>query len=137
MNQLLPGADSSQVAGVIGAGFLRRFIVTFDYGRQCLFLEPNAKFSEDDEEDKSGITLAAKGPGLKTFEVAQVRPATPASEAGVRQGDVIAGVDQDAAADMTLYDVRDLLRQAGHRYTLIIIRNGQTLTVPIQMRRLL
>jgi len=50
---------------------------------------------------------------------------------------VIAGVDQDAAADMTLYDVRDLLRQAGHRYTLIIIRNGQTLTVPIQMRRLL
>jgi hypothetical protein len=133
----LPAADVPQIAGAIGAGFLRHFIVTFDFAHQCMFLEPNTKFSEDDEEDKSGITIAAKGPGLKIFEVTEVRTRTPASEAGLRPGDVIAGIDQDAAADMTLYDVRDLLRQTGHKYSLVIVRDGQTLTIPIQMRRLL
>jgi PDZ domain len=132
----LPVAGS-RIAGEIGADMLRRFTVIFDYPHQRLILEPNLHIQEEDEEDKSGLTIVAKGSGLKTFVVTEVAPATPAAEAGIEKGDIIAGVDDEAAADLTLWDVRNLFRQIGHKYTLLLERNGQTLTVTFQMRRLL
>jgi PDZ domain len=133
----LPGGGSAQFAGEIGGGFLRRFTVTFDYVRQLVILDSNSEFRTDDREDMSGISVAASGPNLKTFEVTQVRPGTPGSSAGVEKGDVIAGVDEEAAADLTLAALRNLFRQVGHKYKLLIERNGKTLTVNVQMRRLL
>ncbi len=133
----LPGEDDKEIAGEIGGGMLRRFIVTFDYVRQQVILDVNGEIRSEDREDMSGISIAASGPGLKTFQVTQVRPGTPASSAGVETGDVIAGVDEEAAADMTLDALRRLFRQVGHKYKLLIERNGKTLTVNIQMRRLL
>lgn len=130
-------AGGSRIAGEIGGGMLRRFTVIFDYPHQRIILEPNVHIQEEDEEDKSGLTIVAKGPSLKTFLITEVAPATPAAEAGIQKGDVIAGIDNEAAADLTLWDVRDLFRQIGHKYTLLLERNGQTLTVTFQMRRLL
>jgi putative serine protease PepD len=66
-----------------------------------------------------------------------VRPGTPAASAGVEPGDVIAGVDEEAAADVTLDAFPGLFRQVGHKYKLLIERNGKTLTINVQMRRLL
>ena len=57
--------------------------------------------------------------------------------AGVHEGDVIAGVDEEPAADMTLTAVRELFRQVGHKYKLLIERNGKTQEIVIQMRRLI
>jgi len=131
-----PGAGS-RVAGEIGGAMLRRFTVIFDYPRQKLILEPNHHIQEEDEEDKSGLTIIAQGSGLKTFVVMEVEPATPAAEAGIQKGDIIAGVDGEAAADMTVGEVRALFRDIGHKYTLLLERKGQTLTVSIQTRRLL
>jgi PDZ domain len=133
----LPGDGDKEIAGEIGGGMLRRFTVIFDFVRQEVILEPNLEFRSDDREDMSGISVAASGPGLKTFTITQVRPGTPASSAGIQTGDVIAGVDEEASADMTLDALRGLFRQVGHKYKLLIERNGKTLTVNIQMRRLL
>ncbi len=66
-----------------------------------------------------------------------MRPGTPAASAGVETGDVIAGVDEEAAADMTVDAIRALFHQVGHKYKLLIDRNGKTLTINVQMRRLL
>ena len=130
-------ADDAHLAGEIGGGMLRRFNVVFDYPRRTIILEPNANFQNDDQEDKSGIAVIAEGSGLKTFKVVQVQDGTPGAEAGVLQGDVIAGIDDEAAADLTLADVRDLFRQIGHIYKLLIERDGKTMQVTMQMRRLL
>ncbi len=133
----LPGEDNKEIAGEIGGGMLRRFTVIFDYTRQQVIFDANSEIHSDDHEDMSGISVEASGPGWKTFQVTQVRPGTPASSAGVETGDVIAGVDEEAAADMTLDALRGLFRQVGHKYKLLIERNGKTLTINIQMRRLL
>jgi C-terminal processing protease CtpA/Prc len=111
--------------------------VIFDYVRQVVILDSNSEFRSDDHEDMSGISVAAGGPNQKTFEVTQVRPGTPGSSAGVEKGDVIAGVDEEAAADLSLDALRGLFRQVGHKYKLLIERNGKTLTINVQMRRLL
>jgi C-terminal processing protease CtpA/Prc len=67
--------------------------------------------------------------------VVAVQPGTPAAHAGLVPGDVIAGVGDEAAADLTLAAVRDLFRQVGYQYKVLIDRKGQTITETLQMRR--
>jgi PDZ domain len=132
-----PGASDSPIAGEIGAAMLRRFKVVLDYPHHQIILEPNPHFTPEEEEDKSGIAVIAKGTALKTFEIAEVEPHTPAAAAGLQKGDIIAGIDDDAAADLTLSEIRDLFRQIGHKYVLLIERNGQDKKVTVEMRRFL
>jgi|HubBroStandDraft_6_1064221.scaffolds.fasta_scaffold01548_5 hypothetical protein len=137
-SQSNPGQSGNKsVAGAIGAGFLRRFTVIFDLPHQRIIFEPNIQFNKFAEEDMSGLSIVAKGPNLKTFEIAHVQPGTPGASAGVREGDLIAGVDGEPAADMTLSSIRDLFRQVGHKYKLLIERNGKTEEVVIEMKRLI
>lgn len=132
-----PDWNDAKIAGEIGGGVLRRFGVVFDYTREQVFLDPNSQFRDDESEDMSGISIIATGPGLKQFVVTQVRSGTPGAESGIQKGDLIAGVDDEAAADLNLIAIRDLFRQVGHSYKLLIERNGQTRTVTIRMKRLL
>jgi hypothetical protein len=123
------------LAGAIGAPMLRRFTVVFDYPHHQLMLEPNGHFADPDEEDKSGLVLLAKGTNLKTFDVANVQPKSPAALAGIKPGDVIAGVDTDPAAELSLLVVRDLFCQVGHKYKVTVQRGDQTKEITLQMRR--
>jgi hypothetical protein len=131
----LPGTSDPQVAGLIGAGLLSRFTVIFDYPHQQIIVAPNSHFLSDEQEDKSGISVVAKGSALRTFEIVEVTPGTPAAKAGVQKGDIIAGIDEDPAADLSLAEIRDLFRQIGHKYTLVIDRNGQSKKITVEMRR--
>jgi hypothetical protein len=131
----MPFGDGDNLAGEIGGGMLRRFTVIFDYPHQELVLTPNAHLAEDDHEDMSGISMIALGPGLKTFQVTQVAPGSPAAGEQIQAGDVIVGIDQDPAADLTLEEFLNAFRQVGHTYKLVISHNGQTREVTLEMRR--
>ena len=131
----LRGVDKS-VAGSIGGGFLKRFTVVFDFPHQRMILDANLQINKFAEEDMSGLSIVAKGPGLKTFEIVQVEHGTPGANAGIQTGDVIAGIDDEPAADLTLISIRDLFRQVGHKYKLLIERGGKTMEINFQMRRL-
>jgi PDZ domain len=129
------GSDP-RIAGAIGSSLLARFALILDYSHGQIILAPNSHFPDYTEEDMSGLAIVAKGSNLRRFEVAQVRPGTPAAEAGIQTGDAIAAVDGEAAADLTLPSLRSLFRQIGHKYKILISRNGQTIEVSMQMRRL-
>jgi hypothetical protein len=133
-DQAFPDAGAP-AAGAIGSGMLRRFIVTFDFPHHQLILEPNSHFLEPDQEDKSGLVIVAKGTNYKTFEVVNVQPNSPAALAGIKKGDLIAGIDTDPAADLSLLTVRDLFRQVGHKYKITIQRGDQTQEITVQMHR--
>jgi PDZ domain len=132
-----PKARDPKLAGEIGAAMLRRFGIVFDYARQEIFFDPNSEFNSEDFEDMSGLTIAASGPNLKKFEITGVRPNTPGADAGLRKGDIIEGIDGDAAADLSLADIRKLFHQLGPPYELVITRNGKTFDTNLQMHRLL
>ena len=132
-----PAEGDARIAGEIGVGILRRFTVIFDFPHQRIIFEANSNIREDDRGDMSGIYVVAGGPGWKRLEVASVRPGGPGADAGVHPGDVIAGIDDEPAADLSLAELRALFREPGHAHKLLLERNGQTITVTLKLRRLL
>lgn len=132
-----PVARDAKLAGEIGAEMLRRFGVVFDYSRQQIFLAPDSEFNSEDFEDMSGLAITAGGPNLKRFEITDVRQFTPGADAGLRKGDIIEGINADAAADLSLAEIRNLFRQLGPPLELVVTRNGKTFKTNLQMHRLL
>jgi hypothetical protein len=132
-----PTNHDPKLAGEIGAEMLRRFGVVFDYARQQIYLDPNSEFNSEDFEDMSGLTVTASGPNLKKFQITDVRPNTPGSDAGLHKGDIIEGIDGDASADISLTDIRRLFRQLGPLHQVVVTRNGKTFSTSLQMHRLL
>ncbi len=127
----------SKLAGEIGAGMLQRFGVVFDYARQEIFLVPNSEFNSEDFEDMSGLTITASGPNLRKFEISDVRANTPGADGGLRKGDIIEGINGDAAADLSLSEIRGLFHLLGPPLELLVTRNGKTFKASLQMHRLL
>jgi hypothetical protein len=132
-----PASHHTRLAGEIGAEMLRRFGVVFDYARGVIYLDPNGEFNSEDFEDMSGLTITAGGPNLKRFVITEVRPNTPGSDAGLHKGDVIEGINGEAAADLSLMELRRLFHQLGSPYDLVITRDGKSFHAALQMRRLL
>lgn len=128
---------SGDLAGSIGGALLCRFTVILDFPHHQIFLVPNSHFDDQEQEDKSGLSIVAQGSNLKIFRVTQVRPDTPAADAGIQNGDILAGINDEPAADLTLESVRELFRRVGYKYKILLDRNGQSVELNFQTRRLL
>lgn len=123
--------------GNIGSGLLKRFVVSFDYSRQIMYLKPlNPQPRDAGGFDRSGLWInAADG----SFKVADVGKGSPAEIAGVRTGDLIVAIDGRAARGDDLSDARMLLRSLppGTRVKLTLTRGGQELTADLVLRDLI
>ncbi|HEY3638662.1 MAG TPA: aspartyl protease family protein, partial [Rhizomicrobium sp.] len=77
------------VAGNIGAGILKRYIVTLDYGHQVMYLKPVTTPVDDlDTFDRAGLWINQSAEG---FAVVDVMKGAPADQAGLKVGDIIVG----------------------------------------------
>jgi hypothetical protein len=128
---------SPEFDGVIGGEILRRFKVVFDYSRQQMILEPNRQFSAPDEYDMSGMLLTADGSDFKVLKVRHLIENSPATQAGVHEGDVIVAVNGTLASKLSLEQVRRMFRTDGHSYLLTIKRGGKRIPIRIRLRRLI
>lgn len=91
------------VAGNVGGGVLKRFNITFDYGKQQLVFERNANDAKPDVFDRSGMWLNVSG---DAFEVMDVVPGGPASQAGLKVGDQLIAIDGQPSAKASLAATR-------------------------------
>jgi hypothetical protein len=128
---------SRDFEGIIGGEFLQRFRVILDYSRRRMILEPNTHFADPYEFDMTGMFLVAEGKSFKTFKVLHTIENSPATEAGIRKGDMILSINGKPAARFTLDEVRGLFRRLGQAYTLTLKRGEATLRVEIKPRRLI
>ncbi len=104
------------VGGNVGGAVWRQFSVTFDYPRQTITLEPDARFGERGTWERAGMYLINHAGKIV---VANVRAGTPAAAAGISKGDVIAAIDGTSGAQLTLASARAaFLRPAGTVLTL-------------------
>lgn len=99
----------ASVMGSVGTGFLKRFTVTFDYSRRQLIFAKNRNFSAPDEYDRAGMWLSQRA---NVFEVLDVSADSPAAKAGIKIGDKILAVNNQASDKLFLPDVRLMLKRA-------------------------
>ena len=120
--------------GNVGSGFLKRFVVTFDYAHQVMYLKPLVPPPIDAGTfDKSGMWINLADGG---FELADVAVGSPASEAGLAAGDVIVAINDVAATTIALPDARQLLRTSpdGTVVRLKFLRSGMAHTTQFALR---
>lgn len=123
--------------GNIGGGILRCFRVIFDYPHSRMILEPNHRMGEPFEYDMSGLGLRAAGAAFDRVTVARVLDASPAAEAGVREGDELASVDGRRAVEIGLDSLRVMFRKDGEEHRLELLREGEKVEITLKTRRMI
>jgi S1-C subfamily serine protease len=123
------------VAGNVGAGVLKRFNVTFDYGHQRIIFEPNVNTARPDTCDRAGVWLNRASDG---FEVMDVVAGGSAEAAGVKVGFRIAAIDDTPAEKLSLPAVRERFRNepAGTVVKLTVLEGGARREVTLVLRDL-
>ena len=117
--------------GNIGGGFLKRFVVTFDYAHQKMYLKPASPAPVDAGTfDRAGMWINASADG---YVVTEVSSGGPAARAGLKVGDVITTLNGSAVRTEGLSDARVLLRSEppGTKVELSLKRAGASQKVTL------
>jgi PDZ domain/Aspartyl protease len=128
---------ASDYAGLIGAEFLERFTVVFDHPNKRILLTPNRHYNDDTAYDESGLRIHADAPEFRRFVVTRIVPDSAAAAAGIATGDIITSIAGRRAQDLTLTQLRELLRRPNAQYTVGITRGDRQLQVEIHLRPLI
>jgi C-terminal processing protease CtpA/Prc len=123
--------------GVIGGEVLRRFKIIFNYPRKQIILEPSSALDQPFDIDTSGISLVATGENLNTIVVEHVLEDSPASSAGLKEGDTIVSLDGRGTSDYTLDQVRQMFKGDDSEHQLEIRRGDERLQVRIRSGELI
>ncbi len=119
----------------IGGELLHRFNVIFDYSHQQMILEPNRHFQDGFVFDMLGAELRLEQES-KGFRVSAIYKNSPASEAGLKENDLIKTVEGQPALSFSLEQVRRMFAQ-GKEYLLGVRRRSETIRVKVRLRKLL
>lgn len=112
--------------GSVGGDLLSRFTVVFNFPGEMMYLKKNASFKKKFYYSLSGLTLRAKGPKLREYEISDVRSKTTAEAAGMKVGDVIVAVNGVNVADYELSYVNNFFNsKPGRKIKVEILRKGQ------------
>ncbi|MBV8208939.1 MAG: aspartyl protease family protein [Burkholderiaceae bacterium] len=120
--------------GNVGSGLLKRFVVTFDYARQLMYLKRIEPVPPDvGTFDRSGLWINAHGDG---YEVMDVAPGSAAAQVGLAVGDLITLIDGRPASDAGLSDTRQRWRSEppGTQVQLTVRRGSEMLNVTLVLR---
>ncbi|NLP06580.1 PDZ domain-containing protein [Candidatus Fermentibacteria bacterium] len=121
--------------GIVGSDVLARFVLTLDYSRSEVILEPSTLFGEGLPEQKTGMGAGIEGDAL---EVTEVMPGSPAERAGLKPGDRLlnaAGIPLGADGLAVLDSLSSL--EEGFVLDVAFERAGAVDTARIVLERLL
>jgi len=124
-------------SGNIGAGILKRFIVTLDYEHQTMYVKPvTVPVADLDTFDRSGMWINEDDAGYKVVDVTK---GAPAEQAGLKAGDEIVAVDGKPAKSIPVYEMRKRLRDEapGTVVKFAVKRGSETKDVSVKLKDLI
>lgn len=123
------------LSGNIGAQIAGKFRIFLDYGRSRIIFEPNSTFTDAFDRASAGVRVHAHGPDFRVFRIKNVLEDSPASEAGLKQDDIITAIDGNPAAQFTLSKLNEMFERPVS-YKLTVKRGEQTFRVTLTPRKL-
>jgi hypothetical protein len=123
---------STASQGNIGAAILQKFKVILDYRNNRVILEPNARFDEPTDYNRSGLFLESAGENYQTFRIRAIADDSPASEAGLRPGDTLIAIDGQPVIRFSLSELRFKLQRA-KACELLVERDGTRLNFSLKL----
>jgi hypothetical protein len=103
---------------VLGVGYLRRYMVTFDFPRRAVYLAPGAQFRKIDASHDPGGLMLHRDEGRVVVSAV----AGPAEKAGVAVGDALHTVNGLAAASLDDISLAQLLSRSDAPVALVLRR---------------
>lgn len=110
------------MGGLIGNDIFRRFNVIFNYPKRDIHLVPNEHFRDPFDYSYSGIELYFVDGEIIIGDVSE---GSPAALAGVKEGDMLIGINNNLSLDFNQY--KAMLQSAKEKLKLLIRRNGTEL----------
>ncbi|MEP6784587.1 MAG: aspartyl protease family protein [Sphingomonadales bacterium] len=126
--------SDSNFGGNVGSGLLKRFVTSFDYSKQIMYLKSLAPPPLDAGTfDRSGMWLNA---GTDRFIVAYISPGGAAEAAGIKKDDIVTAINGRPAVAAELSDVRTMFRTKAHgdRVLVTLVRDGRSEIIPLILR---
>jgi hypothetical protein len=119
------------LGGLIGNDLLRRFNLVINYPAKEFFIKPNSHFKDAFDYSYTGINLYSIDGAI---EIHDIVPNSPASKAGILDGDILIAVNKNFTNNILVY--KDLLAKTKTQVTLIILRNNELINKKIKIERI-
>lgn len=114
----------------LGLDVLSRYVVTFDFAHQAIYLKKGRQFDKPYRYNLSGLHMRrVKGQTV----VASVADGSAAAKAGILPGDVLLQIDKEQINSMTLYTLCDRLCDEGKKIVLTVRREAKQFDVPVTL----
>jgi hypothetical protein len=131
--------DSSTrlLAGIIGESSLYRFNMTYDYGHQVVWIDPEPKVAER-AYNRAGLELKRDSTGM--FEITIVAPNSAGAIAGLKTGDRISSINSQPVSQLSPSDALVIFGgPIGSNVDLLITpkNGGDARSVQLQLKELL
>jgi predicted metalloprotease with PDZ domain len=125
--------------GIVGNRILKRFNVTIDYIRDKVYFKPEGGYwKRRFRFDRSGMSIIAGGQNLRTYNVANIVPGSPADEAGIQVGDRIVAMNGTSVSFIGLGAlIRKLEGKVGKKIKIRYERDGKYNIVEFRLRSLI
>jgi len=118
--------------GIIGNDILRRFNLILNYAKREFYFMPNSHYQEGFDYAYSGIELYYVDGEIILGDVAI---GSPAETAGLREGDILVGINNILGANIQQY--KTALQSAGEKVRFIITRDGKLLEFNFKIKSIL
>lgn len=120
------------LGGLIGNDLLRRFNVILNYDKRDIYLTPNSHYDEPFDYSYSGLELYFENGKIIIGDVAKK---SPAELAGLKEGDVVVGINKNFSQDLQQY--KAIIQNTGEKLKFIIQRNGEVLIIELRVKSIL
>ncbi len=117
------------LGGLVGNDILRRFNTIINYEKRDIYIIPNSHYRDPFDYSYSGIELYFIN-GL--IEIGDVAKGSPAEQAGVMEGDVVLGINNNLSQNLNQYKVA--LQAANEKIKMIVRRKGELLQFDFRVK---
>ncbi len=117
------------LGGLVGNDILRRFNVFINYSQRCIYLVPNSHFRDVFDYSYTGLGIYWEDGSIR---VGDVMKNSPAESAGLKEGDILLGVNNNLSNNIQTY--KNILQSSGQKVRLIVRRGADLLELTIKVK---